>query len=237
MWQRVRRLFRDEGGFLQFLPMIASLGSILGGAGKSASASRAQQNQLQAQKDQAEVSKYGIGQNAQMQQGQLDLQRQGFSEDARGNRAKQMAIADLLMGRQPTRVSVPGVPQAQISGGLQFGEAGKAGLAELYKQAMTKMLAGDQFQGGNILQAPRATPMQQSGLLEKILGIGGLLGGVAGAVGNNLPQRSAPNVPQIGLNAGFSGLPGADMGQPQMPDLPTATAGLDPRFFRNLFTG
>lgn len=214
---RLRRLWHDEGGFLQFLPLIASLGSILGGAGKGASDSRAQQNMLQTQRDQAEVSKYGIGQNAQMQQGQLDLQRKQFGEDAPLNRARQAALADILMNYKPTRVSVAGIPDAQISGGTGLGAGGRAGLAEMQKQALARLLTGakgESFQGGNILQAPRATPLQNAGLLEKILGIGGLVGGVAGAVGNNLPGASGPSYAQA-----------------QPPE------GLNPNLFRNIFTG
>lgn len=217
MLNRLRRLLYDEGGFLQFLPMIASLGSILGGAGAGASRSRAEQNQLLSQRDQTEAHKYGTAQNAQMQLGNLDLQRKAFSEDAPLNRAKQAALADMLMNYTPRRVSVAGIPQAQISGGTSLGEGGRAGLAEMQKQALARLLAGRQgesFQGGQLLNAPRATPMQNAGLLEKILGIGGLAGGLAGAVGMNMPQSQGPSYSQVQ--------------QPQ---------GLNPRLFGDLFQG
>lgn len=169
---------------MPILPILGAIGSIFGMGGKSASDSRMDQNQLQAMRDQTEVSKYGIGQNAQMQQGGLDLQRKGFGIDAMDQRMKQAILADLVANYSAPNVSVDGIKNAQFSGGLRLSPENQAAFGDLNKKALMAAMQGEgEFQGGNILQAPRATPMQQPGFMEKLLGIGGLVGSGMGAVG------------------------------------------------------
>lgn len=186
-------------GFLAALPMIGSaLGSIFGGAGKGASDSRMQQNQLQAQKDQTEVSKYGIGQNAQMQLGNLDLNRKQFEDDARGKRAKQALIGSLLQNYQPSQVSVPGIKNATVSGGLAASlqnPGAQASMQELLKQALAAQMAqgsdgGEQFSGGAILPTPGVSSLPKAGKLESILGGVGLGGSLLSSVLANIKKDS-----------------------------------------------
>lgn len=178
------------------LGAITGLGGLLGGGAKAASDGRMNEAQLNVLRDRNALDAYGTAQNAQFQQGGLDLQRKGFTEDARGGRAKQAAIADLLAKFKPTQISVPGIPQAQVSGGLQgLGAGGQQAMAELMKQALAAQLAGDKFEGGNILKAPTQSAIPKAGLLEKIMGIGGMIGQGAGAIAPFLQSGQAQPKP------------------------------------------
>jgi hypothetical protein len=130
---------------------------------------------------------YGTQQGAEMQAGNLDLSRKGFEEDARGSRAKQALIASILGGGfKPTEVSVPGIKNATVSGGLaeSLKNPGAQGsMAELMKQALAAQMqqgseAGEQFSGGKVLAAPTLAELPKAGKTESILsgvGLGGSL--------------------------------------------------------------
>lgn len=171
----------------------SALGSLFGGGAKASADARAREAQLNVLRDRNALDAYGTAQNAQMQQGQLDLQRKGFSEDARGNRARQALIGDLIARFAPTNISVPGIPQANVTGGLSVGPDGQQAMANLVKQALLAQMTPDTFQGGNILQAPKQTPIPKAGLLEKIMGIGGLIGSGMGAVAPFISQGKGYN--------------------------------------------
>jgi hypothetical protein len=193
------------------LGAISGLGGILGGGAKAAADSRMTEGELRSRQDNALTAQYGIGQDAQMDAGSLDLQRKNFTEDARGGRAKQAMLADLLMNFKPTSINVPGIQSAQISGGLQMGEGGRMAAGEMLKQALMAQLQGDKFEGGGILQAPGVQGIPKAGLLEKIGGIAGLAGAVAGGIGQILPRGGSPQVP--GIPGATTGVPGGLPGQ------------------------
>jgi hypothetical protein len=163
------------------LGAITGLGGLLGGGAKAASDGRMNEAQLNVMRDRNALDAYGTAQGAQMQQGNLDLQRKGFTEDARGGRARQALIADLISKLAPTQINVPGIQQAQIQPGMQLGQGGQQAMAELMKQALAAQLAGDKFEGGNILKAPTQSAIPKAGLLEKIMGVGGMIGQGVGA--------------------------------------------------------
>jgi hypothetical protein len=170
------------------LGAITGLGGLLGGGAKAASDGRMNEAQLNVMRDRNALDAYGTAQGAQMQQGNLDLQRKGFTEDARGGRARQALIADLISKLAPTQINVPGIQQTQIQPGMQLGQGGQQAMAELMKQALAAQLAGDKFEGGNILKAPTQSAIPKAGLLEKIMGVGGMVGQGAGALAPFLPQ-------------------------------------------------
>jgi len=165
---------------------------------------------------------YGIGQSAQMDAGRLDLDRKQFSESANTNRARLAALAEMLgAGGGPTRVSVPGIPQAQLSGGMSFGETGKTAMAELAKQKLAALLAGDKFEGGNILTAPQLSSIPKASGWEKAAGILGHIGNFAGALGQTGlfgPNEDSAPTPYVGQASN----------PPQ---------GLNPKLFEQLFRG
>lgn len=222
---RLLRLWHDEGGWITAaLGAISGLGSLFGGGAKAAADSRMQQAMLQMQQDRARTDQYGIAQGAQFQQANTDLARKHFEEDARGGRAKQAMLADLLANFQPTSINVPGIESASISGGLKLGEGGKMAASELMKQALMKQLAGDQFEGGQILPQPGVQATPKAGWLEKTGGILGTLGAIAGGIKGILPQ-GAPSVPGIpGAQAGMPGqMPGTSVGLGGLPEPPPLT--------------
>lgn len=169
-------------------PLLSGLGQVAGGAAKGSSDQRMSENQQMLGHDALQNQQYGTQQNAQMQAGGLDLQRQGFSEDARGNRAKQALIASILQNFQPGHVGVSGVKDANLTGGVlaSLGNAGsQASLAQLYKDALSAQMTPDHFSGGEILHPPTLSQPKGSGVLEKVLGGVGLGGSLLGALSKN----------------------------------------------------
>lgn len=167
---------------------IGLLGQFFGGQAKAGADSRASQAEFGQRQDLLRNQQYGTAQNAQMQGGQLDLQRKQFSEEAPLNRAKQAALADILMNYSPQRVSVPGVRQANITGGTSLGEGGRAGIMEMQKQALSRLLAGEQgesFTGGQMLTPPSLSQIPKASGWEKLAGVLGIGGSLAGVLGQS----------------------------------------------------
>lgn len=165
--------------------IISAGGQVAGQAAAGRAAGREREALLNNQRDQLSGSQYSTAQQALMNAGTLDLQRQQFQENSRGGRAKQALIGSLLQGLQDVNISVPGIKTAQVSGGLRpsaIGAGGRAAAGELEKQALLKMLQGDEFTGGDILSMPGLTPMPQAGRLDSILSTLGTAGSIAGAI-------------------------------------------------------
>lgn len=190
--RRLARLLHDEGGFLQFLPMIATLaGSLLGKGAQGAAAGRqTETGNLQAQ-DMLRNQQYNTQQNAQFNAANTDLQRKTFEENSRGGRAKQALIGNLLNGASDVSLNVPGV-EGGAMGGLRMsalGEGGRGVGAELAKQAMLKLMSGDTFHGGDVLAPPQLSALPKASGWEKAMGIGGMLGSLVGGVGSILQDN------------------------------------------------
>jgi hypothetical protein len=163
----------------------AAIAQVAGQAAGGRSDQRIQESQATNSSNLADLALYSAAQNAQNQAGQLDLNRKGFTEQARGGRAKQALLADLLSNMQDVNINVPGVTPANVTGGLRpsaIGASGRGSLAELSKQALQAQLAGDKFEGGSILPTPQYKAMPEQGGVEKTLDWIGLLGGLAGAL-------------------------------------------------------
>lgn len=215
---RLTRLLHDEGGWLQFLPMIASLaGGLLGkGAQKSAEGRMSEANLLQGQ-DALRNQQYTTRQNAETQAANTDLQRKNFEENSRGGRAKQALIGQLLSGGglQDAHINVPGIQTAQVSGGLRpsaLGAGGQNVAALLAKLAEEKMQTPESYTGGNVLTPPQLSGIPKASGWEKAAGIGGILGTLGGSVGGLMQSVMQPkySLPDIGAIASGApkGLPG-----------------------------
>lgn len=166
------------------------LSKTLSGGAQGAAQGRQVEANLNTQRDQIANQGYGIAQNAQMQAGSQDLQRKAFEEEARGSRAKQAAIADMLANFKGTSISTPGVRQSTVSGGLNVNTPGvQQAMAKMREQALLAQLKGDTpggegFTGGQILAQPKQTPIPQAGGWEKFMGVAGQVAGLGSLIGD-----------------------------------------------------
>jgi hypothetical protein len=167
---------------------LGDVSQIMGATSAGRGAGRAAESQLLDQRDRTATDRYQTEQAAQMAAGQQDLQRKGFTEQARGGRAKQAAIADMLANFQGTNISVPGIQSANISGGMQMHDGAKQAMGKLREQALLAQLKGDSpggedFQGGTILKPQAMSNVPQANGYDKFLNVASSLSGVAGAFG------------------------------------------------------
>lgn len=168
-----------------------NIAGVAGGAAKGAASGRQLDTQNILSQDALRNSQYGTQQGAEMNAGNLDLNRKGFEEQARGSRAKQALIGSLLGGGfQPTSISVPGIKSATMSGGLAESlknPAMQASMAELVRQAMAAQLeqgkpGGETFTGGKVLAPPPLTALPKAGKMENIMGGVGLGGSLLASI-------------------------------------------------------
>ncbi len=169
---------------MDWVSLISAASNAAGQYAKNSAAGRVAEAGLNQGQDSLRNSQYNTAQNAQMQGGNLDLNRKSFSEGARGNRAKQALIGDLLANFKGTNISTPGIKGSQISGGLadSMGLMGKAAGSELSRQALLKLLEGDTFEGGDILPQPGVTAQPKASTFEKIMAGIGTGGALAGSI-------------------------------------------------------
>jgi len=169
-------------------PLVQAGSQVAGKAAEGRAKGRSDEADLNVKRDMLAQQGYSTAQNAQFQAGNQDLQRKSFEEEARGSRAKQAAIADMLANFKGTSISTPGVRQSTISGGLNVNTPGvQQAMAKMREQALLAQLKGDTpggegFTGGNILTAPKQTPLPQAGKMDGILGALGTYGGLAGSL-------------------------------------------------------
>ncbi len=200
-------LFKNAVGFIpgvgpalkMGIDMVGDISKTASGAAKGAAAGRQVDTQNVITRDQLRNQQYGTHQSAEMNAGQLDMQRKNFTEDARGGRAKQALLASILGGGlQPTSINVPGIKSAQISGGLadSLKNPGAQGsMAELMKQALAAQMdgarpGGEKFAGGAVLAPPSLSALPQAGKLENIMGGVGLGGSFLSSILANLKKQS-----------------------------------------------
>lgn len=179
-------------GGLSFIPgvgpALSAGASILGKQQEGKAAGAASQAQIQQGQDRNAISLYQAQQGAENDAAQRDLERQKFGAGEQGRNAKNAIYAALLGGGIPrTSINVPGIPSANVSGGLM--EALKnnpealASLSMLKGQANTALEKGPTFTGGNRVAAPTMTPLPDmgkgSGFLSAIANIGQIIGGVS----------------------------------------------------------
>ncbi len=205
---------------------LSALGNVASNASAGRAAGREKEIDIEAKRDQLRNQQYGTQQGAEMNAGQLDLQRKNFTEGARGGRAKQALLADLIGGYQPTRVSVAGVKNADISGGPQLGAGGKQAMAELSRQALLAQLSPDEFTGGKVMAPPSLSQLPQAGKLDSFLNTLGPAAAIGGALGSsfgNKPQAAAPGP----MGAGSTVPPEMQLGAVNAPGGPSAATAAE----------
>jgi len=194
-------------------PIAGMLGKLLsGGASASAQGRRTdntqrlyqQQSQDRGLMDRAQLRESGTMNRAQlresglMDRARLEMQRAGFKQQEPGAQARQALAGSLLQRLQPLQSGGRGSgmssiidaisPEARQAGGL-LQQRGLSGLQNptQFRDVPEMQVPGVQVPGGMQQQA-----LKQSGLLEKILGAGGLIGSVVGSLGdvNGLYQQT-----------------------------------------------
>jgi hypothetical protein len=133
-------------------------------------------------------------------------------------------LADMMSNYQPTRVSVAGVKNADISGGPQLGAGGKQAMAELSRQALLAQLTPDKFEGGTVMAPPSLSKLPQAGKMDSFLNTLGPASAIAGAIGSARQSQGSPNVPRMEAASGFGSLPGQEVPLGGMPTAPAPSA-------------
>ncbi len=206
---------------------LSALGAVSQVGGKQsagAAEGRIKEADLLQRADQLRNQQYGTQQGAESNAGQLDLQRKGFTEGARGSRAKQALLADMISGYQPTRVSVAGVKNADISGGPQIGEGGRKAMAELSRQALLAQLTPDEFTGGKVLAPPSMSKLPQAGKLDTTRSVLSQIGQLGGAVAPFLSSGQQAPAPLSLMGAGTKVPPEMQLGSVSAPAAGTPSA-------------
>jgi hypothetical protein len=185
-------------------PAAGLIGRIFGGASQGSAQNRMAENQ------QALQTAQDNNQNA-LQRGQLqsqhalntaglDLQRRQFAQNEPSAQAGQALRGSILNRIQPIRMS--GLPDRVASRMPQMnsiidaiGPEARAAGALLAQRGLSGLEQGpSQFQAIEALNLPpmQVAQLKQSGLLEKLLGAGGLIGSTVGALGNLSSVDSGP---------------------------------------------
>ncbi len=182
------------GGLMSTLSKLATskgvgaVGNVLGKQQEGAAQGLVQEAQLGQGQDRNAVDLYSAQNQAQNQQANTDLERQKFTDTHRGTTAKQALLAALLGGDyKGSEVSVPGIQNAKVSGGmmdsLKNSPGVMAAMQKLAGQASTAQDTPLAFQGGQPVAAPTLTPLPQQGKGSKMLDALSRIAQVGGAVG------------------------------------------------------
>lgn len=178
------------GGASLALTALGGVGDVLGKQQQGAAQGQAAQATIQQGQDRNALDLYGQQQGAQDKAAQLDIQRKDYDAKSRSSAGKQALLAMLMGDYKPSQVSVPGVTNANVSGGM--GDALKnpqilALLKSIADKGVTDQATPNQFSGGNLVQAPTLTPLPQksktSGIMDTIARIAQIGGSIGAGMG------------------------------------------------------
>jgi hypothetical protein len=169
------------------LDNIGSAGNVMGAQQGGQNNARLAQGQLNLGHDRNLLDRYGLEQRAQMDAGQMDLQRKGFETGNRSASAKQALIGALLGGGMaPTNIA-GGQRSGGIFAALQSNPEALAAMKTLGSQGSAAQSAPLQFTGGQMVAPPTLSEMPKldaadgkMGTLAKVLQVIGSLGGGGG---------------------------------------------------------
>lgn len=166
------------------------IGKIFGGAGQGAAQQRITENQQRLQQAQMQNQDALARGNFGLNSAAMDLQRRQFAQNEPGVQARQALAGSLLARIQPLQLSglSPRVqarmPQMNSIIDAIGPEARQAG-SLLSSRGLSGLESGPStFDPLPTLPPAQIAALQKSGLLEKILGIGGLVGSTVGALGD-----------------------------------------------------
>jgi hypothetical protein len=155
------------------------LGKLFGGGGKASADSRAQEAQLNQQRDNTAIARYNAEQDANTQNAQTDLNQRGFALQAPGERAGNSVRGDILAGTTKPK----GGGRFDYTSMAPELSASTRGVGQsMARDALMGQLKGDTFAPIQKPTLPRATPIPQAGMMEKLGGLAGIFGGLAGGL-------------------------------------------------------
>lgn len=186
-------------------------GQVLGNAAGGQADAQQSREILELQRQGLLNSQYQTQQGAEMQQGTLDLQRQGFDEQTEGSRMRRALIGQLLGNAQDFDFDVPGLPKAEVSGGLNFSALGQDGRdlgSEMMARALSRLREGNTFQGGEVLEPPGVREVGNVGG-NQALNVGSTILNTLAALGGGQQELGSPGpsladrttsgyIPQVG---------------------------------------
>lgn len=194
-------------GLLGAVPVIGDVASVLGAQEGDKSKGKITQAQLNQAQDRNAIDLFNSAQNAQFQAGNQDLQRQGFTREARNTDAKTALIAALLNGGMPGTSIKGGTATGGLAAKLRTDPDAMAAMRNLQGQADKAQMAVPAFTGGNLLAAPQLTALPQvdkGGFLSALARVGQLAGAAApllSGIGSGDPGPSpfvgSHNAPQL----------------------------------------
>lgn len=199
-----------SGGASLALTALGGVGDVLGKQQGGAAQGRVTQAQLQQGQDRNALDLYGQQQSAQDKAAQLDLQRKAYDATSRSAAGKQALLAMLLGDYKPSSVSVPGITNATITGGMGETIKNNPQILELLKSIASKgttdQATPNTFTGGTLVAPPTLTPLPQEGKSSKILDTIARIAQIGGAVGTSLPSKKKVPVstpPYVGDWGGY----------------------------------
>lgn len=185
-------------GFLA--PILGAVGGLLGKGAKGSADQRQAENQQALSADQVRSRNYEVNQRALMDALQSTSKEQmdhaDFGLRAPMARGKQGLLASLMAGHKPATMSgvSPRLQQSMFSVNAP-GIGPYAGIiAKLMAENAVKGLSGGDalqrtdFRSG-VMAQPQLTEPKKAGLLEKVMGAGGLAGSLIGGVSAALPKK------------------------------------------------
>lgn len=159
------------------------LGKLFSGGAKGQEDSRLKQDQANAQRDQTAERAMFDRERALQDRSRLDMDQQTQQSKSASDAMKRALFSQYLGGWSPA--SRPdGVPT--MHGGFNTIPAGSQDAAkEMERQAMLKLMAGgDQFAKLPAMERFQPTPLSKQSTSEKIFGMLGLGGQIAGGLGS-----------------------------------------------------
>ncbi len=174
------------GGASLALSALGGIGDVMGSSAAGAANQRAGENQQATNLYNAQSQNYGTQQSAILnllnQMNNMQMERAQFGATSPQNYAQNALMGDRLANAQKVTISHPRANIPTISGGFDP-SMWSQNTRDLGREMSTDALA-------RMRQAPQ---MQQAGWLEKLLGYGGLAGGLLGSLPN--PSTTKTTMP------------------------------------------
>lgn len=219
----------------QVASIVGDVSSVLGKQQGTKEAGKVTQAGVTQAQDRNTLQRFEAMQRAQQDAARLDLDRKKYTGDEQQRNARNALMSSLLKGGlAPTRVNVPGIASANISGGLMESlknnpDALKV-LGTLQGQSTEGLSMPPAFTGGEMLKGPEMTPLPDVGgkgdtFLNTIANIGEMVG----AAGKFKPPTMAATAPAAAAPAGMPPVPNA------LPEEDEPFAQRDPRVYKNIF--